>query len=152
MKLLLIFHNHLYASNYLINGRLILINKQTDEIQDIYIASSGLPGYQEVEKLSFVGRGSIPPFFLPYQVTTTPINEPNAKGIEGNFYPILPETVTFNDVERGEFGIHRDANVPGSAGCIVLTTSVGWNAFQQQMAKLADCGCKQIPLLVNYSR
>lgn len=152
MQPLLIFHNHLYDSESLINGRLILIDKTVDEIQEVYIASSGLPGFQHFDDLSLVGHGSIPPFFKPYQVATSPIYEPKAVGIEGNFYPITPNTVVFDGEERGDFGVHFDANVPGSSGCVVLETSVGWNAFQSRMESLLDSGFKNVPLLVSYSR
>jgi hypothetical protein len=52
--------------------------------------------------------------------------------------------------KRSHFGIHRDANAPGSAGCIVLPTQTGWNSFKRQMEDLADAGIKQIPLQIDY--
>lgn len=104
MQPLLIFHNHLYSSDSLIDGRLILVDKSTDEIQEVYIVSSGLPGYQEFDDLNLVGHGSIPPFFKPYQVATSPLYEPEVRGVEGNFYPITPSTVVFGEQERGDFG------------------------------------------------
>ncbi len=63
-----------------------------------------------------------------------------------------PEEVTINGVERGDFGVHFDANVPGSSGCVVLRTAVGWQAFEKDMKALLTSGVNQIPLLVSYSR
>lgn len=156
MQPLLLFHNHLYNSSNLIEGRLLLIDKEADEIIDQYIATSGLPSYQEFKDVSIKGKGSIPPtiptVISRYQVLTKPIPMPEKKGIEGNFYKVDPHTVVFSGVQRGDFGIHRDANAPGSAGCIVLTTTIGWSTFEQTMKDLSSNGVKFIPLLVSYAR
>jgi hypothetical protein len=53
---------------------------------------------------------------------------PGVRGVEGNFYKINPHMVTVNGVQRGDFGVHFDANAPGSSGCVVLRTAVGWEA------------------------
>ncbi|MBD2775177.1 hypothetical protein ICL16_24720 [Iningainema sp. BLCCT55] len=60
--------------------------------------------------------------------------------------------VRINGQQRGDFGIHRDANVPGSAGCVVLTTIPGWEGFQLDMRNLATSGVQKVPLLVSYIR
>ncbi|MBD2773177.1 hypothetical protein ICL16_14150 [Iningainema sp. BLCCT55] len=60
--------------------------------------------------------------------------------------------VQINGRQRGDFGVHRDANIPGSAGCIVLGTAPGWAGFQADMQKLAASGVRVIPLLVSYIR
>ncbi|NEU77449.1 hypothetical protein PI95_034580 [Hassallia byssoidea VB512170] len=60
--------------------------------------------------------------------------------------------VMVNGVQRGDFGVHFDANMPGSAGCVVLRTSVGWQAFEKDMKNLYSDGVKEVPLLVSYSR
>ena len=77
---------------------------------------------------------------------------PGGRGFEGNFYVINPHLVMVNGVERGDFGVHFDANVPGSSGCVVLRTDIGWEAFGKDMKALANSGVKEIPLLVSYSR
>jgi hypothetical protein len=77
---------------------------------------------------------------------------PQVRGVEGNFYKINPHMVTVNGVQRGDFGVHFDANAPGSAGCVVLRTDIGWQAFEKDMKNLLTRGVNEIPLLVSYSR
>jgi hypothetical protein len=77
---------------------------------------------------------------------------PQVKGVEGNFYKINPHEVMINGVQRSDFGVHFDANVPGSSGCVVLRTTVGWQAFEKDMRLLLANGTTEIPLLVSYSR
>ncbi|GET43002.1 hypothetical protein [Microseira wollei] len=75
---------------------------------------------------------------------------PGVKGIEGMFYPIKP-FVQVNGIQRGDFGIHADANVPGSAGCIVLPPKGnGWKVFPERMTEIAAAGLFRIPLPVVY--
>ena len=76
---------------------------------------------------------------------------PNTKGVEGNFYKINPYLVrTDKGGERGDFGIHKDANVVGSAGCIVMTED-RFKSFEKRMQELYNQGIKEIPLTVIYS-
>lgn len=155
MKPILIFHNHLRDSSNLLEGRLLLISAITSKVLNVYKATSGLPNYQNPDETDEKSKGSIPETIdigKTYQVDTAPISLPNVKGVEGNFYRILPFTVTVDGVERGDFGIHRDANVPGSSGCVVLTTANGWSAFEKDMNDLASGGINQIPLIVSYSK
>lgn len=156
MPYLLVFHNHLYDSNSLIEGRLLLLETQSAKIVDEFRATSGSPRWQEADEVSAIGRGSIPKNsdvgIDHYTVRTKPLDLSSVKGVEGAFYKIDPHQVQINGVARGDFGIHRDANVPGSAGCVVLTSQTGWQAFQRYMNELASAGIKQIPLLVSYSK
>jgi len=155
MKVLL-YHQHLQRTEEIIEGRLLLIDTEVAAIANTYIAASGLPNYQRFDCLSTPGRGSIPPNSLvgvnSYSVSTTPLYMPDIKGVEGNFYKINPDTVTVNGVQRGDFGIHFDANVPGSSGCLVIRTAVGWQAFEKNMKALLTSGVNKIQLLVSYSR
>ena len=155
MKILL-YHQHLMPSANLIEGRLLLLDSESTSIANTYIATSGLPNNQQFDCLSGPGKGPIPANNVIgvdcYKVFTTPIYMPSVKGVEGNFYKINPHMVTVNNVQRGDFGIHFDANVPGSSGCVVLRTSVGWQAFEKDMKNLYSDGVKEIPLLVSYSR
>lgn len=156
MKPLLLYHQYLSRRSSLIEGRLLLIDGETSTIKNTYIATSGLPNNQGYDCLALRGRGPIPPNNLigvdSYSVATSALDMPNVRGVEGEFYKIDPHEVTVNQKERGDFGIHRDANVPGSSGCIVLRTELGWQAFQKDMKSLFNSGVKQVPLLVNYSR
>jgi hypothetical protein len=155
MKILL-FHQPLRSTPDLIEGRLLLLESLSPSIANTYIATSGLPNNQSVTCLSSPGKGPIPANNVigidHYQVATTPIYMPGVKGVEGNFYKIDPHMVMVNGVERGDFGVHFDANVPGSSGCVVLRTSVGWEAFEKDMKNLLTSGVKEIPLLVSSSR
>lgn len=155
MSFLLLFHNRLEDSSQLIEGRLLLIEKSTDSIKNIYRATSGCANWQEYDEISARGKGSIPPQNLVgidhYIVSTNPIYMPRTKGVEGNFYKINPHDVTIAGVGRGDFGIHQDANVPGSAGCIVLTSAVGWKGFQEDMEFLSSLTIFQVPLLISYA-
>jgi hypothetical protein len=156
MKPLLIFHLDTDESSSLIEGRLLLVDKDTDQITERYRATSGIPNNQTYSHISAKGRGPIPPQYEirihQYQVMTTPIYLPQVRGIEGNFFKINPHTVQIGEIERGDFGIHADKNVPGSAGCVVLTSDGGWVDFQAQMKKLVALDVNQVPLFISYVR
>lgn len=151
---LLLFHLDTAQASSLIEGRLLLI--EDNEITEQYRATSGCPNYQAYAHISTKGKGAIPPQYETklknYQVSTTPLYMPGVKGVEGNFFKINPHFVRVGQVERGDFGIHADKNVPGSAGCIVLVTDTGWLGYQKQMKRLADKGINQVPLLISYVR
>jgi hypothetical protein len=155
MKPLLIFHNHLHDTHKLIEGRLVLIDSDSSKVINTYIATSGLPGYQNADETNQIARGSIPETIRigqSYWVDTSPLPMPNVKGVEGDFYQINPPTVIVDGVKRGDFGIHADANVPGSSGCVVLTSARGWNAFQTDIKNVFQSGIEKILLVVSYSK
>jgi hypothetical protein len=156
MKPLLLFYQQLRDSSQLLEGRLLLIDTDSTEIKNTYIATSGSIGNQSSSSVDDRGRGPIPPVNAigidHYTVATAPLNMTSVKGVEGNFYKIDPHFVQIEGVQRGDFGIHRDANVPGSAGCVVLRTPTGWQGFEADMKTLATAGIKQVPLLVSYSK
>jgi hypothetical protein len=156
MKPVLIYHAELTNDDQAA-GRLELWDvSQWPEIRTIdrFIAISGLPGWQRWEDQDARGRGPIPredkAKITCYMVATVPQFVPASEqpGIAGNFYEITP---SFVDNDRGLFGVHRDANVEGTAGCIGLKTEVGWKAFQAQMCSLLELGIKQVPLKIGYS-
>lgn len=154
MSKFLLFHMDLGRSNSIIEGRLILLD--ANRIIERYIATSGSIGNQSFEMLSAKGRGPIPAQYecgiTNYTVQTKPIYMPHIRGVEGNFYKIDPHNVNIWGTGRGDFGIHDDANSPGSAGCVVLPTKEGWNGFQKQMTEIAKTGVSSIPLLISYTR
>lgn len=131
----------------LVRSKLIL---RTSGREVPYTATSGCKGCQHPSFFWAKGRGPIPPNKNGYTVTTTPINLTNVKGIEGNFYQIHPFTVSHNGKQRGDFGIHLDANVPGSAGCIVIVSQVDFNSFELEMKILAKKGIRSVPLVLSY--
>ena len=145
----LIFEMQLKPADELLYGNLQLIYPDKHKID--YVATSGCTGWQQSEDQWARARGPIPSGFnfeiptIPYWLET--------KGIEGWFFHITPDPVVSSQssVVRGEFGIHYDANVPGSAGCIVLKNKLVWEWFCDRMKAIAKSGVKKIPLQVVYS-
>jgi hypothetical protein len=129
----------------LIYGSLSL--KDGDRLINQFIATSSLPGRQWWGSWELKG-GLIPPR-NDYTVATSPLWMPDLKGVEGSFYQISPFEAPTNGSLRGDFGIHFDANVPGSLGCPVLKNQKGWDAFRREMEPIAKL-IKSIPLLINY--
>lgn len=122
---------------------------------DVWLATSSISKRQGRE--AFHARYALlPPDYrlVPkkhYQVNLNPRYQPHTKGIEGNFYQILPiEVKTDRGGTRSHLGIHKDANLPGSLGCIVMSGNRFAN-FEEQIAKIRNMGIIRIPLLVTYS-
>ncbi|MGL4835262.1 MAG: hypothetical protein ACRCXH_12685 [Shewanella sp.] len=133
-------------SNSLIAGSLRLLQGQTE--LNAYSTTSSFPGRQYNKSWELKG-GLIPPGDF-YTVDTTPIWMPNIKGVEGSFYAIAPFEVKTPGAVRGDFGVHFDANAPGSLGCIVLSTQRGWDAVRRDFKAIAEQGISRIPLSVKY--
>ncbi len=113
-------------------------------------ATSGLIGYQSQANLWDAGKGPIPPHDR-YTVSMLP--EPKeAKGIEGDFFRIYPVELRHPDghKSRSGFGIHRDANVPGSAGCIVIADRLHFAQFAYWALTQLSLGQNRLPLYVYY--
>lgn len=87
-----------------------------------------------------------------WEVDLDPIYMPNNKGVQGNFYRILPFLVkTSEGAQRGDFGIHYDANYPGSLGCPVMN-KYNWNDFENTIARIkATSNISRIPFYPLYS-
>lgn len=107
-------------------GRLVLYDGESGHINR-WVATSGVGSWQKIGGWSKQGGGVMPatyqcdPTFANYWVDVSPVNLSHVKGVEGNGYPIAPFAVrTKEGVNRSDLLIHRDANVPGSLGCIVL--------------------------------
>jgi hypothetical protein len=141
----LLFEMELKASQELLQGNLKLTYPNGHEID--YLATSGCIQWQQPENQSARARGPIPKGI--YAIPTTPYWL-DTRGVEGYFFHITPDPVEINGVLRGEFGIHFDANVPGSAGCIVLSRFPGWHRFCERMKAIAESGIQSIPLEVAY--
>lgn len=158
-KYLLKFQLELEHSQRLIPGTLQLI--KNGSVQNVYRASSSLPGKQVDGSWKYRG-GLIPPTegnYLPrpgelYAVALLPVtvNLPGVSdGGKCHFYPISPSQVNVDGTARGDWGIHFDGNVPGSLGCIVCETMLGWKAFERDIAKIRGLGVDSIDLDVIYS-
>lgn len=153
----------------LITGILALATP--DGSGDEFEVTTGLPGHQGPQDFLVKGKGPIPPSTelrkhnTGYEVSTNGLFS-NARGIEGLFFPISPVMISLEVpsdspllaggkggggfIYRGHFGIHFDANVPGSSGCIVVRDRSGFNQFCQQMQDLRDEGLDSLPLNVVY--
>ena len=152
--MLLFFSMQLDDTPELNRGRLFLIDEEKG-IVGRWIATSGLGQYQKTGDWSKQGGGVIPATYqlskdLPfYTVATKPIDLRNVKGVEGNGYAISPYEVTTKEgVIRGDLLIHKDANVPGTLGCIGLPPEE-FTSFE----KIYQANCSSllsVNLLVGY--
>lgn len=142
----LLFTMDLAISDELIYGNIKL--SYPDSVAIDYAATSGCRQWQQPEDQSARARGPIPSG--EYQIPTTPYWL-ETRGVEGWFFHVTPDPVVVNGITRGEFGIHFDANTPGSAGCIVLKNFPGWQRFCDRMEAIAKSGIKSIPLSVSYT-
>jgi hypothetical protein len=111
-------------SQSLITGSLKLIYPDAQVID--YLATSGLPDYQRPDDQWVRGKGPIPEG--EYEIPTEPYWL-DTRGVEGLFFHITPDPVGSGNRIRSELGIHWDANVPGTSGCIGLINWEGWEGF-----------------------
>ena len=151
---ILIFSAHFNRDSGLDQGRLVLENLITGH-QAIWIASSSHTKGQEKEGFHYKG-GMIPPAYrcpklAQWMVETQPLDLSHVRGVAGNFYRLLPfEVTTDKNGVRGDFGIHLDANVPGSLGCPVMTAE-RFNDFENTMTRLRKEGVEKLPFVPIYS-
>ncbi len=151
----LIFNSHFDRDSGVDIGRLSL-NSLSKGTIDILKASSSYSTKQYPESFHDWG-GYLPPEYrvpgLPnWLVDITPIDLSHVKGVGGNFYRIHPfEVRTDKQGKRSDFGIHLDANAPGSLGCIVLSAD-RFSKFESWMRNMGNLReNKQINLYVRYS-
>ncbi|MFM7440375.1 MAG: hypothetical protein ACKO2V_17555 [Snowella sp.] len=130
-------------SSQLINGSLTF-SRDGQEVLKV-VASSGSAGYQYAGAHTIRGKGCLPPA-SDWKISTSGYKLAT-RGVEGMFYHITPDP----RFGRSELGLHRDANVPGSAGCVVVRDS---NTFNTKVVPFVD-GLKnkqsQITLSVIYT-
>jgi hypothetical protein len=118
-----------------------------DETKIDYLATSGLPDYQRPDDQWVRGKGPIPAG--EYQIPSEPYWS-DTRGVEGLFFHITPDPVGSGDRIRSELGIHFDANVPGTSGCIGLINPEGWKGFCRRMRNIASLGIENLLLKVQY--
>jgi hypothetical protein len=141
----LVFTMPLAQSQSLITGSLKLIYSDGQVID--YLATSGLPDYQRPDDQWVRGKGPIPAGI--YEIPTESYWL-NTRGVEGLFFHITPDPVGFGDRIRSELGIHWDANVPGTSGCVGLINWEGWEGFCRRMANIASQSIEKLLLEVKY--
>lgn len=134
----------------LVTGKLVL---QTSQNSISFLVTSGLPNFQYTGAWKHKAKGCLPPSKcgINYSVSTQRLWMPNVKGVEGSFYAIAPFSCNVDGVMRGDFGLHFDANQPGSAGCIVVRIQEHWDLVRVKMNEFAANRIKSIPLEVIYS-
>lgn len=121
----------------------------TDGSGLILPATSGAPGFQSNANYWTVGKGPLPPG-VNYSVKMEP--EPKeARGIEGDFFRVHPVKMTNGATERAGFGIHRDANAPGSAGCIVILGRLHFARFTVWALTQLELGFPLVKLEARYN-
>ncbi len=142
----LLFTMDLARSSELIYGNLQLIYPDGKAID--YIATSGCADWQRPGDEWRRGKGPLPAG--EYEIPTEAYWL-DTRGIKGLFFHITPDPVVSENGIRAELGLHFDANVPGSAGCVVLKNREGWRRFCDRLATIADQGLKTLPLTVKYA-
>lgn len=144
-----------YPSPYLQTGNFKYKGKES--IFHSWTCTSGLPNYQYSGSTRLKGKGPIPSCEYAqvecYEVSTKAVDRSQVKGVEGSFYPIAPYLVTLKGglLERGDFGVHFDANVPGSSGCIVFRIQREWDEFRLLMNQFQLSKIDKLRLHVRYS-
>lgn len=149
----LVFSMHWDRDRGLDWGRLTLNHLEKGNL-NIWIATSSGASRQEYDK-QFLRNGCLPAnnntVTKKYHILTTPEDSRHVKGVEGSFYRIYPNHIkTTKGTTRSYCGIHKDANLPGSFGCIVMTPDRFVN-FEKIMRELKALGVKKLPLQVQYS-
>jgi GH24 family phage-related lysozyme (muramidase) len=110
-------------------------------------ATSGLPGFQTAAHIWTRGAGPVPA--VPNQaIRFSDGYNLDTRGIEGWAFPMTPDPIFRNgNIGRSEIMLHRDANVPGTAGCIGLLLSKA--DYDQFVAWAKPFGT--LPLEVKYT-
>ena len=134
---------------------LVLIQLGKGQINEWKCTTSHAGGQQRGDQ--HTRGGLIPPVhhvpgLSQWEVDLDPIYMPNNKGVRGNFYRILPfEVTTSEGGKRSDFGVHLDANAPGSLGCPVMNQH-NWKDFEETIARVkAASNVSRIPLFPLYS-
>ena len=147
-----LFKMELRETSTLINGNLFLFSNEdfTDQAFDA-VATSGLTRNQGLDDIWVRRHGPIPN--LPnLRISTEGVNLASNPGIQGMFFPILPFTLRRHDgYTRSDFGVHFDANTPGSAGCIVIRNRNTFDRFTDIMNETKAAGLETIPLKIEYN-
>jgi hypothetical protein len=149
----LLFSMTLKPSTHLLMGKLHIMDGETPI--ESYVATSGLVRYQDKKHQSWRGIGAIPECnkvgISSYSVLTEPYScGPDPKNTEILFHVNKPFRILVDGIWRAGFGIHFDAENPGSGGCIALRDKAEWNEFIAFMANYAAKGFSSIPLIVEY--
>ena len=151
----LVFSGHYDRDPGLDSYIMALTDDKQGQINEWSVTSSHVNGQQRGDQHTW--GGLIPPVHHvrnldKYEVLLIPEDSSDVVGVGGSFYRILPYKVTTkNGTDRSALGIHRDANNPGSLGCIVMN-DFNFTDFETTMANLRrEYHVDRIPLFVFYS-
>ena len=149
----LLFSMALKPSTNLLMGKLHIMDGETPIAS--YVATSGLARYQEKKHQSWRGIGAMPACekvgISSYSVLTEPYSGTSNAGTTEVFFRVnKPFRILVDGIWRAGFGIHFDASIPDSGGCIVLRDTTEWNSFRAFMADYASKGFPSISLIVEY--
>jgi hypothetical protein len=140
-----VFSMELKETKQLLLGHLTFYENQTQIAT--FVATSGQPGYQSPRHYHTRSKGLCPPYkklfvnCLGYYLNTI--------GIEGMFFHVTPDPIP--GYGRSEIGIHHDANVPGSSGCIVVSNEISFDDKVVPLLQSAfKIGRSRIPLEIDY--
>jgi N-acetylmuramoyl-L-alanine amidase len=140
-----VFSMELKESRQLLLGHLTFYD--SDGQIATFVATSGLPGYQSPRHYHTRRKGLCPPY-RKLLVNTNGYHL-NTIGVEGMFFHVTPDPIP--GYGRSEIGIHRDANVDGSSGCIVIRNEFSFNDKVVPLFELAaKVGISRLPLEIDY--
>lgn len=141
-----VFAMDLRPTPALIAGTLSFHSSSGEVLKEVP-CTSGAPGYQTIDHIWTRGAGPCPPV-AKQSIRFSSGYHLNTKGIEGWAFPMLPDPIMRNgQVGRAEIMLHRDANVPGTAGCLgVLLSKAKYDEFVLWARKLGD-----LPLRIEYT-
>lgn len=147
-----LFKMDLTNSSTLINGSLFLFSNANFTAQAFdAVATSGLAGNQDLDDIWMRRLGPIPNL-TGLKLSTEGVDLSSNIGVQGMFFPILPFTFRRSDGHtRSDFGVHFDANVPGSAGCIVIKNRITFDKFAAFMDNTQTGGLETIPIKIEYT-
>jgi hypothetical protein len=155
MSYILILSGHYDRDPGLDKYLLALIHQDKGHINQWTVTSSHVNGQKSGDQ--YKTGGLLPSVhhcqkLAKYEVDTQPLDLTHQAGVRGNFFRILPfEVLTNKGTKRGDFGIHLDANAPGSLGCIVMDWH-NFKDFQEVVTRLRYVDkIQRIPLYPYYS-
>lgn len=132
----------------------VLYLQHENKVQQNFLCTSGLPGWQFRESQLLPGRGPLPSSAHRkeqlYAVKTEAMRMTDAGHSSSKFYAIHPHSVRIGEIVRGDFGIHQDLNSPGTAGCIGIPDRAIWLNFMEAMERLREKSLTTVPLAVIY--
>lgn len=154
MSAILILSGH-YDRDPGIDKYLLALVNEEKQLNQWSVISSHVNGQKAGDQHKL--GGLLPPVhhcadLAKYEVGTKALDLTHQAGIRGSFYRIYPfEVITNKGTKRGDFGIHLDADSPGSLGCIVMD----WHNFRDFEKTLFDLRHRQkverVPLYAFYS-